>query len=48
MCAMDRSQIMVYSQSEIINHLEDLLSISSSQSFVRDAPRGVNLFESSF
>ena len=37
MCAMDRSQIMVYSQSEIINHLEDLLSISSSQSFVRDA-----------
>jgi hypothetical protein len=37
MCAMDRSQIMVYSQSEIIIHLEDLLSISSCQSFVRDA-----------
>ncbi|MFY8764875.1 hypothetical protein ACOWZQ_22895 [Klebsiella pneumoniae] len=37
MCAMDRSQIIVYSQSEIINHLDDLLSISSSQCFIRDA-----------
>jgi hypothetical protein len=47
MCAMDRSQIMVYSQSEIINHLEDLLSshqVNPSYAMLR----GVNLFESSF
>lgn len=37
MCAMDRSQIIVYSQSEIINHLDDLFSISSSLCFMRDA-----------
>lgn len=37
MCAMDRSQIIVYSQSEIIKHLDDLLSISSSHCFIRDA-----------
>ena len=37
MCAMDRSQIIVYSQSEIINHLDDLFSISSSFCFMRDA-----------
>ncbi|KII60459.1 hypothetical protein RF11_11441 [Thelohanellus kitauei] len=34
---MDRSQIIVYSQSEIIKHLDDLLSISSSHCFIRDA-----------
>ncbi|HDS6520111.1 TPA: hypothetical protein QHW61_005179 [Klebsiella oxytoca] len=37
MCAKDRSQIIVYSQSEIISHLDDFLSISSSHCFIRDA-----------
>ncbi|HHJ4165859.1 TPA: hypothetical protein ACQJJL_004984 [Raoultella ornithinolytica] len=36
MCAKDRSQIVVYSQTEFIQHLDDLLSISSSHSFIRD------------
>ncbi|WP_368755296.1 hypothetical protein [Klebsiella oxytoca] len=37
MCAKDRSQIIVYSQSEFIDHLDDLLSVSSSHSFIRDS-----------
>ncbi|WP_336185825.1 hypothetical protein [Klebsiella grimontii] len=37
MCAMDRSQIVIYSQTEFIQYLNDSFSISSTNSFIRNA-----------
>jgi hypothetical protein len=36
MCAKDRSQIAVCSQTESIQYLVEMLNISSSPSFIRD------------
>lgn len=37
MCAKDRSQIAVCSQTESIQYFVEMLNISSSPSFVRDS-----------